>query len=120
MRTTNGAVQRMPLVVYIRLKRGKKPVPLALLRPAIEPIEYGFPRAEFNWQVTPRDPRPPPPKHCLNEVAIVQWRPAGPSLGRQYRRNLRPLAIVERQPDTHAAPLPQPWCVGQLLCNSRI
>jgi hypothetical protein len=43
----DGAVQTMPFVINIILKGNQQCCPKPLLRPTIEPVEYGLPRAKL-------------------------------------------------------------------------
>src|SRR5271165_1827059 len=64
----------MPFVVDIRLQGTKQAVPLAVLRPAVEPIEHRLPGAELLGQVSPRRAGSPPPEHSLDEVSVIPAR----------------------------------------------
>jgi hypothetical protein len=93
VRTIDGAVKAVPFVVTVRLEREEKAVPFARLRPSVEAIEHGFPRAELRWEVAPRYARPAPPQHCFEEPAIIIGRPACSTFRPKKRFDLRPLSL---------------------------
>jgi hypothetical protein len=103
VRPVGSAVQAVPFVVDIRLQRRKQRIPLASLGPAIESIEYRLAGSEAFRQVTPRHPGTSPPKHRLDEVAVVLAPPSGAALCLQNGRDLRPLPLVELRSD-HRGP----------------
>src|SRR5271166_1130297 len=91
----------MPFVVDIRLQGTKQAVPLAVLRPAVEPIEHRLPGAELLGQVSPRRAGSPPPEHSLDEVSVIPARLPDPVVLHQERSNLRPLRVIELQTYAH-------------------
>ena len=102
VRSVDRAVEAMPFVVHVGLQRAKQPVPLAVLRPAIEPIEHGLPRAELLGQVSPWRSRSPPPKHRFDEVPIIVTGFANRVVGLQEALDLRPLCVVQLPSCAHA------------------
>jgi len=99
------AIQAVPFVVAIGLERLQQAIPLASLRPPIEPIEHCLPRTQFRWQVTPGNPCPPPQQHSLDEVPIVVAPPPHASLDPKKCFDPAPLH-VRKLPSNHAA---IPW-----------
>src|ERR1700730_5886883 len=105
VRPIDRAVEAMPFVVDVGPQDTEHPFPLALLRPAIEPIEHRLPRSELGGQVPPRCSRPPPPKHGLDKVSVILTGLAGRVVRLQERLDLRPLLVRELQAHAHSSPL---------------
>lgn len=109
MRAIDRRIQAQPLVPDLVLQRFDQPLPLLLLRPSVEAIEHGFPGPELLGQITPRNSRPKPPKHCLHEPPVIVCGAPSPSLARQEVRYSPPLLLFKpmsnhRLPDgTHIA-----------------
>jgi hypothetical protein len=75
--SVNRAVEAMPLVIAIRLKRQKQALPLTSLRPSVETIENGLPRSEVRWEISPWDACAAPPQHRFDESPIIIGWSAG-------------------------------------------
>jgi hypothetical protein len=103
MGAVDRAVETMPFVIAVGLESLKEPRPLAELRPTVESIEYRLPRAKLLRQVAPRNARPTPPQHRLDEVAIIFRRSACTSLAQQHRLDLRPVPLFQLRPHHHAS-----------------
>src|SRR5262245_60135507 len=103
MRSVDRAVEAVPLVVAVGLQRLKEPRPLPGLRPAIEPVEDGFPRTELVRQIAPWNASSAPPKDRLDEVPVVFRSSSYTSLRDEDRLDLTPLPLIEL-PTHHRAP----------------
>jgi hypothetical protein len=71
VRADDRGVDAGPLVVHVHLQHSEQPLPLALLRPAIEAVEHGLPRTELARQITARCPSTLDPQHRLDEASII-------------------------------------------------
>jgi hypothetical protein len=85
----------MPFVVDVAPQRGKQAAPLAVLRPAIEPIEYRLPWPELLGQISPRHAGSSPPKHSLDEVPIVAPWLTDSVIAVEESFDLRPLLVAQ-------------------------
>jgi hypothetical protein len=88
VRSVNRAVEAMPLVVAIRLKRQEQTLPLASFRPSVEAVEHGLPRSEVRWKITPWNACAAPPKYRFDESTIVVCRPASSAFRLQKKVDL--------------------------------
>jgi hypothetical protein len=101
MGAIDRAVQALPLVINIRLQCLEQPLPLALLGPAIEPIEHRLPGTKPLWQLSPRHAGSTPPHNRFDEISVVSRWAASSSLARQEALHLSPLPVVHLNTQRH-------------------
>jgi hypothetical protein len=95
MCTIYRAVDAVPLVIDIRPYGVEEALPLSVLRPAIESIEYRLPRSERVREIPPRHAGAAPPQDRFEEISIVLRWPARAATRNQEELNLRPLPVVQ-------------------------
>jgi hypothetical protein len=115
--SVDRGVHAVPLVVDVAPKRLEQALPLALLRPPVEAIEHCLPRPELVRQVAPRHPRPAPPKHRLDESAVVPpWTPTA-TLSLDNRRHLGPLPLVQLRSNHRGLPMEHTFGCRERACS---
>jgi hypothetical protein len=98
VRSVDRAVEAMPLIVAVGLKRQEQTLPLSSSRPPVEAVEHGLPRPEVRWKITPRNASAAPPQYRFDESPIIVCRPAGAAFRLQKQVDLRPLRLRELSP----------------------
>jgi hypothetical protein len=88
VRSMNRAVEAMPLVVAVGLKRQEQALPLASFGPAVEAVEHGLARPEVRWKITPRNACAAPPQYGFDESAIIVCGPASSAFRLQKQVDL--------------------------------
>ena len=74
MRPNDCGINDGTRLIDFELERLEHEGPGSALRPVVEPVEDRFPRAEALRKVAPRDARPCPVQHGIDEQAIVRLR----------------------------------------------
>jgi len=82
-------------------ERHEQPIPPALLRPPVESVEHGLPRAELRRKVPPWNACSSPPEHSLDEPTIVDTGSTDSRLVVEDLDYLLPLLIGQLRSDRH-------------------
>jgi hypothetical protein len=92
VRPDDGGIDHNALEIWIVPQSLENPLPNALARPPIEPLEHTVPKPEFRRQIAPRRARAQYPKHGIDKQSIVFAVPASiPFLARHQILNTPPL-----------------------------
>jgi hypothetical protein len=102
MRSVRRAVDAVPLVVCADAQGFKQAGPSPTFRPSVESVEHGLPWTEVSWEIAPRHPCASPPKHPLDEEAVVLARAPAPTTFKvDDAFESLPLRIGELSSDRH-------------------
>jgi hypothetical protein len=76
VRSHDGGIDHDVFEFWILSQRLENPLPNALARPSIEPLEDTVPMPDFRREIAPRRARPQHPKYGINKQTIVLAVPA--------------------------------------------
>jgi hypothetical protein len=96
VRANDGTVDDRANLVDLELKLLEDDLPLALLRPVVEPVVDGLPRTEALGQISPRHAGLGSEQYGFDEEPIASRRLRSGLLLRDHRLEATPLLFGER------------------------